>query len=128
MSLDLPQGMDISYRYAVCCFVEPQDSLGQTLGQEKKTVVRRWETSLRPRKITCHGKAIFSHWIITCSNLARSTIDDEKQTDFYIKIHCNNLMIIVAMSNLQNDAIPMLFLHSDMKIPEYKEVGWSTKL
>ena len=84
--------MDISYRYAVCCFVEPQDSLGQTLGQEKKTVVRRWETSLRPRKITCHGKAIFSHWIITCSNLARSTIDDEKQTDFYIKIHCNNLM------------------------------------
>ena len=48
VKVDLPQGIDISYRYCVCSLVE--------IHEIKKFVVRRWETNLRPRKIACHGK------------------------------------------------------------------------
>ena len=43
--------MEVSFRYCVCLFVP-----SSVEEEEKKVVVRRWETSLAPRKIGCHGK------------------------------------------------------------------------
>ena len=56
MTLDLPEGIEIKFRYVVCCLI---DSVGEDGNEAKKVVVRRWETSLRPRKIACHGNFIF---------------------------------------------------------------------
>ena len=49
-TVSIPDGVEVSYRYCVCIFVTPDDH------ESAKPVVRRWETSLNPRKITCHGK------------------------------------------------------------------------
>jgi len=50
-NLDLPQGIDITFRYVVCCFI---DTVNEDGNPDRKISVRRWETSLRPRKIACH--------------------------------------------------------------------------
>ena len=47
VTLDLPLAKDITYRYCICLFVNANDG-------ETKTVVRRWETDLTPRKVGCH--------------------------------------------------------------------------
>ena len=49
--VQLPLGVDVSFRYCVCLFVPPSAS-----EEVKKVVVRRWESGLKPRKIRCHGK------------------------------------------------------------------------
>ena len=59
VSLDLPQGIDITFRYVVCCLI---DTLDEDRNEAKKVVVRRWETSLRPRKIACHGN--YTHFYL----------------------------------------------------------------
>ena len=52
LTLGLPKGIDITFRYVVCCVIEPE-----TNQIDKKVVLRRWETFLWPRKIACHGTA-----------------------------------------------------------------------
>ena len=52
----IPDGVDIFYRYVVSMFVPPNPY--EAASADDKIVVRRWETSLKPRKITCHGKNI----------------------------------------------------------------------
>ena len=56
MTLMIPDGVDVFYRYVVSMFVPPNPY--EAASADDKIVVRRWETSLKPRKITCHGKTI----------------------------------------------------------------------
>ena len=41
--LKIPDGIDVTYRYVICRFVK-----------DGKISIQRWETSVDPRKITCH--------------------------------------------------------------------------
>lgn len=55
--LDIPDGVDVKYRYVVCVF--PQHSVVRGGGNSdeerlKVPVVKRWETGSRTRKISCH--------------------------------------------------------------------------
>ena len=56
MTLMIPDGVDVFYRYVVSMFVPPNPY--EAASADDKIVVRRWETSLKPRKISCHGKNI----------------------------------------------------------------------
>ena len=51
--LMIPDGVDVTYRYVVCVFVPPNPY--EAAATDDKIVVRRWETNLKPRKISCHG-------------------------------------------------------------------------
>ena len=46
-------GVEVTYRYAVCMFVPPNPYEGALTGE--KVIVRRLETNLKPREIDCHG-------------------------------------------------------------------------
>jgi hypothetical protein len=50
VAANIPDGLEVSYRFCVCVFVKPDDA------EDEKVVVRRWETNIAPRKIGCHGK------------------------------------------------------------------------
>ena len=56
MTLMIPDGVDVFYRYVVSMFVPPNPY--EAASADDKVVVRRWETNLKPRKIACHGKNI----------------------------------------------------------------------
>ena len=70
MQVMLPDGVEVTYRYAVCMFVPPDPYEGALTGE--KVIVRRWETNLKPRKIACHGTCLLffgdsmKHTLIKC--------------------------------------------------------------
>ena len=69
VTLDLPEGIEIKFRYVVCCLI---DSIGEDGNEAKKVVVRRWETSLRPRKIGCHGNCIFMYFFTALNKTVKT--------------------------------------------------------
>ena len=60
----IPDGVEVTYRYAVCMFV-PTICTSGGASVDEKVIVRRWETNLKPRKIACHGKLFSSDSIQT---------------------------------------------------------------
>ena len=48
----IPDGVEVTYRYSVCMFVPTHSDEEAAI---EKVIVRRWETNLKPRKISCHG-------------------------------------------------------------------------
>lgn len=45
--LELPLGCEVQYRYCICLFVPNNEG-------QLRTVIKRWETDLQPRKVGCH--------------------------------------------------------------------------
>lgn len=56
--LEIPDGVDVKYRFVVCVFpqhsVVKGNSSGGDDGRAKVAVVKRWETGAKTRKVSCH--------------------------------------------------------------------------
>ena len=90
----IPDGVDVFYRYVVSMFVPPNPY--EAASADDKIVVRRWETSLKPRKIACHGK-----------NICDGNVMLQQENDFILSENSNLLyydqLQIVAMESTKLD-------------------------